>query len=73
MGVRILFSRRDLLNPALPQCTATRDTKYASDVSPRTKHRCKRKATVEFDGQYLCMQHAGPLAIEKLIKLEGKK
>lgn len=42
-------------------------------------HQCSRNASVQIDGIYLCLQHAGTVAIQKLIasgaakKLDVKK
>ncbi len=55
----------------LPRCEAIRETVYANDT-PDTNKQCERKAIVEIDNKKLCMQHAGPIAVRKLIKIEER-
>ncbi|WP_445364914.1 hypothetical protein ACJJJB_00135 (plasmid) [Microbulbifer sp. ANSA001] len=56
--------------PRPPQCEAMRETVYYRDTED-TDRRCVRAARVLIGGQRLCMQHAGPIAIGRLVSMEA--
>lgn len=51
----------------LPICEGIRKSRYCND-SRDTDRRCKNRASYEINGEYLCAKHAGPKAIEILLK-----
>lgn len=53
--------------PDLPQCDAMRQSAYANDA-PETDRRCKWSARYRLNGQNLCSKHAGPVALDILVK-----
>ncbi len=66
-----MLKPRPLPKKHLPQCTAMRVAVYWCDT-PDTNRQCSRQAIVEIDGALLCMQHAGPVALERLIEIENE-
>lgn len=50
-----------------PQCEAVRMTRYANDTT-KTDRQCKWSSKYKINGQYLCSKHAGPVALDILLK-----
>ena len=50
-----------------PQCEAVRVTGYANDTA-KTDRQCKWASRYIINGQYLCSKHAGPVALDILVK-----
>jgi len=67
--VEVLFTPAP--KPDLPQCEAIRATPYANDTPDRDR-RCKWSARYRIDGRLLCSKHAGPAALEILLKMEDQ-
>lgn len=67
-----LLKPRPVAKPHLPRCEAVRETVYYNDT-PETDRQCSRAAVVQIGRHELCMQHAGPLAVDYLIAKQRKK
>lgn len=55
----------------LPQCEAVRTHAYHNDTSDTDKS-CKNRAKYVVDGKHLCRAHAGPAALQVLLR-SGKR
>lgn len=60
-----------LIPVELPQCEAERTHPYHNDTSDTDKH-CKNRAKYVVGGKNLCRTHAGPAALQVLLR-SGKR
>lgn len=51
----------------LPRCEAIRTSPYANDTDT-TDRQCRWSAKFRIDGRNLCSKHAGPVALEILLR-----